>query len=131
MARTRASPLSLEEMLHTLNVAFKRRLCRPWAASSTASPSSCPFSPKAARFFPFCNAAFWPTFFTIAWVATPKPRPKAIRRGMVRGRRLGATQPIVDRHTLMVLYTPQIEEAKDFFRQLRWILERNRLRTRT
>ena len=24
---------------------------------------------------------------------------------------------------MMVLYTPQIEEAKDFFRQLRWILE--------
>jgi len=35
----------------------------------------------------------------------------------------GATQPIVDRHILMTLYTPQIEEAKDFFRQLRWILE--------
>ncbi len=35
----------------------------------------------------------------------------------------GATQPIVDRHTSMMLYTPQIEEAKDFFRQLRWILE--------
>jgi hypothetical protein len=36
----------------------------------------------------------------------------------------GAARPIIDRHTLMVLYTPQIEEAKDFFRQLRWILER-------
>jgi len=35
----------------------------------------------------------------------------------------GAARPIVDRHTLMVLYTPQIEEAKDFFRQLRWILQ--------
>jgi hypothetical protein len=35
----------------------------------------------------------------------------------------GAVQPVVDRHMLMVLYTPQIEEAKDFFRQLRWILE--------
>ena len=35
----------------------------------------------------------------------------------------GATQPIVDRHILMAVYTPQIEVAKDFFRQLRWILE--------
>jgi len=35
----------------------------------------------------------------------------------------GAEQPIIDRHTLFVLYTPQIEEAKDFFRRLRWILE--------
>ena len=37
----------------------------------------------------------------------------------------GADRPIVDRHTLMVLYSPQIEEAKDFFRRLRWILEQD------
>jgi hypothetical protein len=35
----------------------------------------------------------------------------------------GAAEPTVDRHTVMMIYTPQIEEAKDFFRQLRWILE--------
>jgi hypothetical protein len=40
---------------------------------------------------------------------------------------LGTAQPIVDRHTLMVLYTPQIEEAKDFFRQLRWVLEQKQV----
>jgi hypothetical protein len=39
----------------------------------------------------------------------------------------GAMQPIVDRHTLLVVYTPQIEEAKDFFRQLRWILEQKQV----
>jgi hypothetical protein len=39
----------------------------------------------------------------------------------------GATRPIVDRHTQMILYTPQIEEAKDFFRQLRWILEQKQV----
>jgi hypothetical protein len=39
----------------------------------------------------------------------------------------GAEQPIVDRHTLMVLYTPQIEQAKDFFRQLRWVLEQEQV----
>src|SRR5947209_12968138 len=39
----------------------------------------------------------------------------------------GAERPIVDRHTLMVLYTPQIEEAKDFFRQLRWTLEQKQV----
>jgi hypothetical protein len=36
----------------------------------------------------------------------------------------GAVRPVIDRHTLMVVYTPQTEEAKEFFRQLRWILER-------
>jgi hypothetical protein len=35
----------------------------------------------------------------------------------------GAVQPVIDRHTLLVVYTPQTDEAKDFFRQLRWILE--------
>jgi hypothetical protein len=35
----------------------------------------------------------------------------------------GAARPTVDRHTVYTLYTPQIDEAKDFFRQLRWILE--------
>jgi hypothetical protein len=35
----------------------------------------------------------------------------------------GATQPVVDRHILMTLYTPQIDAAKDFFSQLRWVLE--------
>lgn len=39
----------------------------------------------------------------------------------------GAAQPIVDRHTLIYLYAPQIEEAKDFFRQLRWILEQKQV----
>ena len=36
----------------------------------------------------------------------------------------GGAQPVIDRHTLMVVYTPQTDDAKEFFRQLRWILER-------
>jgi hypothetical protein len=35
----------------------------------------------------------------------------------------GGARPVIDRHTLMVMYTPQTDAAKDFFRQLRWILE--------
>jgi hypothetical protein len=35
----------------------------------------------------------------------------------------GTARPIADRPTLMVLYTPQMDEAKEFFAQLRWILE--------
>ncbi len=34
---------------------------------------------------------------------------------------------MIDRHTLLVVYTPQIEEAKDFFRQLRWVLEQKQV----
>jgi hypothetical protein len=39
----------------------------------------------------------------------------------------GATQASVDQHTMLVVYTPQTEEAKDFFRQLRWILEQKQV----
>ena len=39
----------------------------------------------------------------------------------------GADRPIVDGHIQMIVYTPQIEEAKDFFRQLRWILEQKQV----
>jgi len=39
----------------------------------------------------------------------------------------GSARPVIDRHTLIFIYTPQIEEAKDFFRQLRWILEQKQV----
>ena len=39
----------------------------------------------------------------------------------------GTDVPVVDRHTVIVVYTPQIEEAKDFFAQLRWILEQKQV----
>jgi hypothetical protein len=39
----------------------------------------------------------------------------------------GAVRPVIDRHSLMVVYTPQLDEAKEFFRQLRWILEQKQV----
>jgi hypothetical protein len=35
----------------------------------------------------------------------------------------GAQQPVIDRHMLFVIYTPQLEAAKLFFRYLKSILE--------
>jgi len=35
----------------------------------------------------------------------------------------GAQRPVIDRHQLFVVYTPQVEEAKTFFRHLKSILE--------
>jgi hypothetical protein len=35
----------------------------------------------------------------------------------------GAAKPVIDRHMLFVVYTPQVEEAKIFFRHLKSILE--------
>jgi hypothetical protein len=39
----------------------------------------------------------------------------------------GASRPVIDRHTLIVVYTPQTDEAKEFFRHLRWILEQKQV----
>jgi hypothetical protein len=35
----------------------------------------------------------------------------------------GAQRPVIDRHQLFLVYTPQVEEAKTFFRHLKSILE--------
>jgi hypothetical protein len=35
----------------------------------------------------------------------------------------GAERPVIDRHMLFVVYTPQVEEAKMFFRYLKSILQ--------
>lgn len=35
----------------------------------------------------------------------------------------GAAKPVIDRHMLLVMYTPQVDEAKTFFRYLKSILE--------
>jgi hypothetical protein len=35
----------------------------------------------------------------------------------------GAAKPVIDRHMLFVIYTPQVDEAKTFFRYLNSILQ--------
>jgi len=35
----------------------------------------------------------------------------------------GGQRPVIDRHQLFIVYTPQVEEAKTFFRYLKSILE--------
>jgi hypothetical protein len=35
----------------------------------------------------------------------------------------GAAKPVTDRHMLFVLYTPQVDEAKTFFRYLKSVLQ--------
>jgi hypothetical protein len=95
-------------------------------ASFIASRSFCPFFPKAPRssraqrellaeLFHACRAGFTETSAEghLPWYGSWAPP--------------GAALPVIDRHTLMVVYTPQIDEAKDFFRQLRWLLEQKQV----
>jgi hypothetical protein len=123
MARNRANGRSLEEMLQTLEASFRGRLHPPLGGfvyrftvflpllcegKEVFSGSQCQL---LAKLFHACFGGFTqasaeghPPFYG-SWLPP------------------GATAPIVDRHTTMVVYSPQVEEAKDCFRQLRWILE--------
>lgn len=123
MARTRARPAALEELLQQLQSTFEGRLVPPLTGfvyrftiflpllSGGQEIFSIPQRRLLAQLFHTCCGGYTE--------ASAEGHPPIFGSWLPRGE----IQPIVDRHTLMVLYTPQIEEAKDFFRQLRWILE--------
>jgi hypothetical protein len=127
VARNRAEPATLDEMLQKLNTTFKGRLIAPLSGfvyrftvflpllSEGREVFTRPQRLLLAQLFHACfggyteaSAEGYPSFYG-SWLPP------------------GTEQPIIDRHTLMVLYAPQIEEAKDFFRQLRWILEQKQV----
>ena len=124
MARTRSPKPKFEQLLGQLSARFRNRLVPPLSGYvyrfTIYLPLLCEgkevFSERQrfllARLFHKCFAGFSETASegNPPWYGSWAPP--------------GANRPIVDRHTLIVLYAPQIEEAKDFFRHLRWILER-------
>ena len=124
MARTRNPRPTFEQLLGQLSARFRNRLVPPLAGYvyrfTIYLPLLCEgkvvFSKTQrfllARLFHECFAGFSETASegNPPWYGSWAPP--------------GSRRPIVDRHTLIVLYAPQIEEAKDFFGQLRWILER-------
>src|SRR6202040_3467743 len=110
-ARTRARPASLEEMLQTLRAAFQRRLAPPLGGFVYRFTIFLPLLSEGrevfsraqrellADLFHSCSKGFTETSaeghppWYGSWVPT------------------GAAPPVIDRHTLMVVYTPQTEEA--------------------
>ena|SRR5579862_5381836 len=127
MARNRERVQSLEEMLHTLKAAFHGRLVPPLGGFVYRFTLFLPLLSEGkevvsrqqqkllADLFHACMYGFTQTAAegNPPWYGSWVPP--------------GAERPIIDRHMLMVVYTPQIEEAKDFFRQLRWILEQKQV----
>ena len=125
MGKTRKVKPSFEQMLDRLTASFKGRLVPPLGGYVYRFTIYLPllsdgmevFSTEQrfllARLFHVCFAGFSEAASegTPPWYGSWSPP--------------GAVRAIVDRHTLIVLYSPQIEQAKDFFRRLRWILEQD------
>lgn len=127
MARGRVSEPSLEEMLQTLKASYRGRLAPPLGGFvyrftlflpilSEGRPVFTDVQREAlAKLFHSCMRGFTETMAESnpPWYGSWAPP--------------GGRRPIIDCHTLMVVYTPQIDEAKDFFGQLRWILEQKQV----
>jgi hypothetical protein len=123
VAKPRREKPSFEQLLTRLAADFKNRLVPPLGGYVYRFTIYLPilsegkevFSSRQrfllARLFHACFAGFSETTSegTPPWYGSWSPA--------------GAVRSVVDRHTLIVLYSPQVEGAKDFFRRLRWILE--------
>lgn len=127
MARTRAGAADLETMLQTLKACYHRRLAPPLGGYDYRFTIYLPLLSEGHEVFSrlqrtILGELFYDCFggFTEAAV---EGNPPFCGSWMPPG----ARRPIVDQHTLFVLYTRQTEEAKDFFRQLRWILEQKQV----
>ena len=118
MARNRPSPPSLEEMLQTLKPAYRGKLAPPLGGFvyrfTIFLPLLCEGKEVFSRrqrylltdIFHACMKGYSETTSDsqLPWYGSWVPE--------------GTDRPVIDRHTLIVLYTPQIEEAKDFFSQV-------------
>jgi len=126
MARNRKKP-SLEQMLEVLKSAFANRLAPPLGGFVYRFTIFLPLLSEGKEVFTAyqryllsqllsrCVSGFSETSSEghPPWYGSWVPP--------------GTEQPVIDRHTLIVAYTPQVDEAKDFFRQLRWILEQKQV----
>jgi hypothetical protein len=127
VARSRAKSPSLEEMLQTLKTRFRGRLAPQLGGFVYRFTIFLPLLSEGREVFSLEQRELLADLFhkcmrgysestsegTPPWYGSWAP-PRAAR-------------PVIDRHTLIVVYTPQIDEAKTFFCQLRWILEQEQV----
>lgn len=124
MARERARTGTFEEMLASLKTAFQRRLPPPLGGFVYRFTIFLPLLSEGREVFSGAQRELLKDLFHACCGGYTEASAEGTPPFYGSWLPPGAMQPVVDRHTVMVLYTPQIEEAKDFFRHLRWILER-------
>jgi hypothetical protein len=123
VARKRAKPPSLEEMLQTLSASYRGRLAPPLGGFVYRFTIFLPLLSEGKEVFSKQQCYFLAVLFRDCMRGFTEATSEGQPPWYGSWAPSDEAEPIIDRHTLMVVYTPQIDAAKDFFRQLRWILE--------
>lgn len=126
MARPRREKQNFEERLNQLAASFTGLLVPPLAGYVYRFTIYLPILSRGKEVFSSVQRAHLATLFHNCLKGFSETASEGTPPWYGSWSPPGASRPIVDRHTLIVLYTPQIEEAKDFFRRLRWILEQDK-----
>jgi hypothetical protein len=133
MARKRANPPSgeqppsFEQLLQTLKASFRGRLAPPLGGFVYRFTIFLPLLSQGKEVFTAAHRELLAELFHACFQGYTESSSEGHPPWYGSWAPPDTAQPVVDRHTLMVLYTPQIDEAKDFFRQLRWILEQKQV----
>lgn len=125
MARPRREKQSFEQRLNQLAASFTGLLVPPLGGYVYRFTIYLPILSRGKEVFSSVQRAHLATLFHNCFKGFSETASEGTPPWYGSWSPPGAARPIVDRHTLIVLYTPQIEEAKDFFRRLRWILEQD------
>jgi hypothetical protein len=125
VARPRKKRRSFEERLGQLSETFKNRLVPPLGGYVYRFTIYLPLLSEGKQVFSGRHLALLARLFHDCFRDYTETAAEGNPPGYGSWSPPGAVRPIIDRHTLIVLYSPQIEEAKDFFRRLRWVLEQD------
>ena len=125
MARTRRKARSFESLLSELKAIHHGQLFPPLAGFVYRFAIYLPLLSEGREVFSSRQRALLSDLFLDCFAGFSENASEGHPPWYGSWSPLGADRPIVDRHTLIVLYSPQTEQAKDFFRRLRWILEQD------
>ena len=123
MARDPKRKPSFEEMLNQLSTEYKGRLVPPLGGYVYRFTIYLPILSEGKEVFSRPQRFHLDRLFHACFAGYSESSSEGHPPWFGSWSPPGAARPIIDRHILIVLYSPQIEEAKDFFRRLRWILE--------
>lgn len=127
MPRARAKLASLDEMLQVLKASYQQSLAPPLGGYAYRFTIFLPLLSEGQEVFSIAQRGLLGDAFHECFGGFTQAAAEGYPPFFGSWLPAGATRPIVDRHTLMVVYSRQTEEAKDFFRQLRWILEQKQV----
>jgi hypothetical protein len=127
MGKRRARKPTLEEMLQTLQASFEDRLGPPLGGFAYRFTIFLPLLSEGKEVFSRVQCQFLGELFHACCAGFTETSAEGHPPWYGSWAPPGAARPVIDRHKLIVVYTPQTDEAKDFFGQLRWILEQEQV----